>query len=287
MAIAHVRGVRINHEVLGTQGPWVALVTGGRRGYEEFVSLAGRIAREGYRVLLHDRRNTGASEVVIEGEDGEEQIWADDLVILLKQLGATSAWIGGGSSGARISMLTYMRHPEFVRGLLLMRVTGGDFAAGRLPEMYYAQFIRAAQTGGMAAVCATEQVRERIAANPSTGERLMAMDPARYIAVMSHWLEIFTSGPKAPVMGITEAELRAFRVPTIIIPGNDMTHASASSMAAQKLIPGAELFALPITDQDIPLIPFTQWAEHEPAIAGAYVDFMRRTELQTTSGETI
>lgn len=284
MAIADVRGVRINHEVVGTAGPWVALVTGGRRGYQEFVSLAKRIAGEGYRVLLHDRRNTGASEVVIEGQEGEEQIWADDLVTLLKQLGATSAWIGGGSSGARISMLTYMRHPEFVRGLLLMRVTGGDFAAGRLPEMYYAQFIRAAQSGGMAAVCATEQVRERIAANPSTGERLMAMDPAKYIAVMSHWLEIFTSGPKAPVMGITEAQLGAFKVPTIIVPGNDKTHASASSLAAQKLIPGCELFQLPITDQDIPLIPFTEWAEHVPAITQAYVDFMRRTEAKSRQG---
>lgn len=284
MAIANVRGVSINHEVVGTSGPWVALVTGGRRGYQEFVSLAKRIAGEGYRVLLHDRRNTGASEVVIEGEEGEEQIWADDLVILLKQLGATSAWIGGGSSGARISMLTYMRHPEFVRGLLLMRVTGGDFAAGRLPEMYYAQFIRAAKEGGMAAVCATEQVKERIAANPSTGLRLMAMDPAKYIAVMSHWLDIFTSGPKAPVMGITEAQLAAFKVPTIIIPGNDNTHASASSIAAQKLIPGCELFQLPITDQDIALIPFTEWGEHEPAITTAYVDFMRRTEAKAKQG---
>jgi pimeloyl-ACP methyl ester carboxylesterase len=278
MAIAKVRGVQINHEVVGESGPWVALVTGGRRGYQEFVSLARRIAQNGYRVLLHDRRNTGASEVVIEGEEGEEQIWADDLVDLLRQLGATSAWIGGGSSGARISMLVYMRHPQFVKGLLLMRVTGGDFAAGRLPEMYYEQFIRAARTGGMAAVCATEQVRERIAANPANGERLMNMSPEHYILVMSHWRDIFLSGPKAPVMGITDDQLRAFKVPTIIIPGNDKTHASASSLAAQKLIPGCELFELPITDQDIPLIPFTEWAQHEPAITAAYVDFMRRVE---------
>jgi hypothetical protein len=44
-------------------------------------------------------------------------------------------------------MLYNQRHPEKVKGLLLMRVTGGDFAAGRLPEMYYGQFIRAAQLG--------------------------------------------------------------------------------------------------------------------------------------------
>jgi hypothetical protein len=43
--------------------------------------------------------------------------------------------------------------------------------------MYYGQFIEAARQGGMAAVCATEQYQERIAANPANRERLMAMDP--------------------------------------------------------------------------------------------------------------
>ena len=44
----------------------------------------------------------------------------------------------------------------------------GAFAAGRLPENYYGMFIKAAKEGGMAAVCATEQYQERIAANPAT-----------------------------------------------------------------------------------------------------------------------
>ena len=56
-------------------------------------------------------------------------------------------------------------------------VTGGAFAAGRLPEMYYAQFIRAAREGGMAAVCNTEQYRERLAANPGNRDYLMSLDP--------------------------------------------------------------------------------------------------------------
>ena len=38
-------------------------------------------------------------------------------------------------------------YPQAVRGLLLLRVTGGPFAAGRLPEQYYGQFIRAAKAG--------------------------------------------------------------------------------------------------------------------------------------------
>jgi len=276
MASAQIRGVTINYEVIGESGPWLALITGGRRGYAEFLSLARQVAAQGYRVLLHDRRNTGASQILIAGSDGEEEIWADDLAALLDHLRATPAFVGGSSSGARTSMLVYLRHPEVVRALILMRITGGEFAAGRLPEMYYRQYIRAARAGGMAAVCDTEQYRDRLAANPANRAPLLAMDPAEYVRVMSHWLDIFLAGPTAPVMGVREADLRGFRVPVLVVPGNDKTHASVNGRAAARLIPGAELFELPIDDQDVDLIPFGDWAPHEPALARAFADFMRR-----------
>ena len=276
MAVAQIRGVEIHYEVLGEAGPWLALITGGRRSYAEFVPLAARIAAAGYRVVLHDRRNTGASQILIEGTQGEEEIWTDDVVALMAHLGADKAFYGGASSGARTCLLTCLRHPEAVRALLLMRVTGGAFAAGRLPEMYYAQFIRAAQQGGMAAVCATEQYRERIAARPANGEYLMALDPAQYIRVMTRWLEIFTSGLNLPVMGVSEAQLCAIAVPTLVVPGNDKTHASASGLTAASMISGSEVFRLPIEDQDVGLIPFGEWAPHEPALAAQFAAFMAR-----------
>ena len=274
MPIADIRGVKIHYQTFGDRGPWFAFVTGGRRGFTEFVPLAQKLAAEGCRVLLHDRRNTGASEVVIAGNEGEEEIWADDLVVLLGQLNALPAFIGGTSSGARMSMLVYLRHPALVRGLCLMRVTGGEFAAGRLPEMYYQQFIRAAQQGGMAGVCATEQYQERIKANPANRDYLMAMDPKRYIEVMTHWLSIFTSGPINPMMGVKESDLRAIKVPVMIIPGNDKTHASVNGRNTQAVIPGARLHELPITDQDVPLLMFSDWAEHEPEITRVLTGFM-------------
>jgi pimeloyl-ACP methyl ester carboxylesterase len=275
--ITNIRGVRIRYDVIGDSGPWVALVTGARRTYTEVESLARKLAAKGFRVLLHDRRNTGASDIVIEGEQGEEEIWADDLALLLQQLDAVPAFIGGTSSGARLSMLTYLRHPQIVRGLLLMRVTGGAFAAGRLPGMYYGQFIEAARQGGMAAVCATEQYQERIAANPANRERLMAMDPRKYIAVMQHWLDIFQRGPRAPVLGMSEEQLRSIRVPAIVVPGNDMTHASVNGLAAAELIPGSVLLRLPVEDQEVPLLPFAEWAAppREDMLAQGLADFMQ------------
>jgi pimeloyl-ACP methyl ester carboxylesterase len=276
MNYATVRGVRIHYRVFGDQGPWVALVTGGRRGFNEFIEFAQKIAAQGHQVLLHDRRNTGASDVLIAGDDGEEEIWADDLALLLDQLGVKQAYIGGTSSGARLSMLFYLRHPQRVKALLLMRITGGDFAAGRLPQNYYGQFIDAARQGGMKAVCATEQYQERIAANSANEARLMAMDPAEYIRVMSHWLDIFLRGPRKPVLGMTDEAMAGIQVPTIVVPGNDNTHASVNGIAAHQRIPGSELYQLPIQDEDVPLLPFSAWADVEAELADALCDFMRR-----------
>jgi pimeloyl-ACP methyl ester carboxylesterase len=77
MPEAIVRGIRINYEVIGTTGPFIALTPGSRRPYAELVGLSKAIAAEGYRVLLHDRRNCGASEVAFDGSGSEHEIWAD------------------------------------------------------------------------------------------------------------------------------------------------------------------------------------------------------------------
>ena len=279
MAIAKVRGLNINYEVIGDDGPWVVLITGGRRGYQEFLPLGRKIAANGFRVVLHDRRNTGASDILIDLVDGgevEEATWADDLFELLAQLDALPAFIGGSSSGARTSIMFGLRHREVARGLLLFRVTGGAFAANRLPENYYGQFISAAEEGGMAAVCATEQYQERIEANPANREKLMTMDPGHFIDVLSRWRDLFVAGADLPVMGVSEAELDGMDVPTIIIPGNDNTHSSESGRIAHRLIPGSELHELPVVDQDVALIPFEEWACHEDEITRVFVDFMRR-----------
>ncbi len=275
MPFALVRNVQIYYQIIGDQGPWFTLSTGGRRSHAEFIPLAKKIAEGGFRVLLHDRRNTGASEVSIAGQDGEEIIWADDLAELLRQLGIEKAFIGGASSGARLSILVNQRHPEIAEALVLLRLTGGETAANRLPKKYYQQFIDAAKLGGMQAVCETADYQERIAARPENLEVLMKMDPAEFIRVLENWLSIFVSGPKYPVMGVEESTLQAIKVPVLIIPGNDRTHARENAVAAAQIIPEVELFQLPIEDQDVDIISFTQWAPLEDAIATKVISFLK------------
>ena len=284
MPVAKVRGVNIFYQVIGDHGPWVALITGGRRGHDEFIPLAQKLSKGGYRVVLHDRRNTGRSDVLIEGDTAEEILWLDDLHELLKQLGGTPTVIGGSSAGARTAMRYYTRFPNDTRALLLMRVTGGAFAAGRLPENYYGAFIKEAQKGGMAAVCATEQYQERIAANPQTRDRLMAMDPKQYIAVMSNWMDQFIASTKTEVFGMTDADLAAIKVPTVVIPGNDQTHASVNGRIAAAKIPGAVLHQLPIKDQEVPLINYTEWAPYEDEIARTFLETMKKADTRIKTG---
>lgn len=281
MPVAEIRGVNIVYRIVGEHGPWLTLTQGGRRGHEEFISLAEKIAARGFRVLLHDRRNTGGSDIAIDDPlsdaASEEEIWADDLHELLIKLEAEPAFIGGSSSGARMSMLFALRHREATRGLLLLRVTGGDFAAGRLPEQYYGQFVETARSGGMAAICETEDYAQRIAANPKNRARLMAMDPGRYIAIMSRWLSLFERGASEEVMGMPPARLAELTLPVLIIPGNDKIHSLSSALAAHRMIEGSELHRLPIEDTDTDLIPFEDWAEHEEEIAEVFCQFMHRS----------
>jgi len=276
MPFARVRGVNINYEILGRRGPWMALSPGGRRALGEIKYLAEPLAEAGYRVLLHDRRNCGASDVVIDGSDSEYEIWADDLFELLTQLNALPAIVGGSSSGCRLALLFALRRPASVRALLLWRVTGGAFAAQRLAENYYGQYITAAREGGMAAVCETEHFRERIEANAANRETLMAMDPERFIAVMSHWREYFLRGADLPVIGASASDLQSITVPTCIIPGNDMTHGLQSGKTAHELIPNSELHHLFTEQLDVDLGPIEEWHAKAGMHADILLDFLRR-----------
>jgi pimeloyl-ACP methyl ester carboxylesterase len=278
MPIATVRGVHLHYEVLGGSGPLVALNPGGRRDISGVRPLGERLAARGYRVLLHDRRNCGLSDVVIDGQASEYQLWADDLHELLRQLDALPAIVGGSSSGCRTSLLLALRHPEAVRALLLWRVTGGQFAANRLAENYYGQYIMLAKEGGMQAVCQGEHWAERIAANPPVRDYLLGLDVGRFISVMDTWRQYFLRDADLPVIGATEDDLRSITVPVLVIPGNDWTHPRRVGENAARLIPNSELRILMPKDEEVDLSE--PWDNKADEMAAMFVDFLNRRVAQ-------
>src|SRR6185436_9532866 len=120
MPRAVVRGVGLNYDVVGDRGPWILLIQGGRQDMQLFQPLAEHLAAAGYRVLLHDRRNSGGSDVAFSGAGAEDEIFADDAYALCEQLNALPVIGCGGAGGSRHCILLALRHPGAVHRQLLL-----------------------------------------------------------------------------------------------------------------------------------------------------------------------
>ena len=276
MPVKHIRGVDIVYEVLGDSGPWVTVTPGGRRGLAGEYTLASLIAEAGYRVLVHDRRNMGASGIAFPG-DNESYEQAEDLLALLRVLGAGPTYIAGSSSGARMSLLLAHHHPEAVKALLLWRVTGGDYAAKRLAYNYYEQYLDAVANGGMEAVIATEHFSAMVKANPVNGETLRRMGVEAFTDAMRRWLAGFREDCDYPVAGLSPADMRKIILPAIIIPGNDRVHPPAPGQAAHRLLPNS-VYQEVLTRQVETDVDFEGWARATGTLAARFIDFLRGQE---------
>ncbi len=277
MPQARIRGVELVYEVLGTSGPWIAISPGGRRGLVSVKPLGLLIAEAGFRVLVHDRRNTGASGVNFEG-DGESREQAEDLLALMRHIGINEpAYICGCSSGARLTLTLAMHHPAAVKALLLWRVTGGDYAAKKLAHNYYHQFIAAAEAGGMEAVCATDHFGAMIKANPANRDALMAMGAERFVASMRRWLAGYQAGANHPISGIPPEAMRRMAMPAIVVPGNDFIHPRIPGQTAHRLLPNSRYAEIFSHDVEVD-VDFAAWDAKDPTLAAIFIDFLRDCE---------
>ncbi|AKI00721.1 putative hydrolase or acyltransferase of alpha/beta superfamily [Hoeflea sp. IMCC20628] len=275
-----VRGNEINYRIIGDAGPIVALMPGERRPHDELVNLAESIAKSGCRVLLHDRRNTGASEISIDGES-EHVVWAEDLLTLVHQLKEDSFYVGGSSSGARVAITLALRHPDSVRGLLLWRVTGGVHASDKLAKKYYGDPVEVAKNG-MAAVCSSPHFLEPISRREGNREKLMAMKPEDFIATMQRWQAEFVRAASLPVIGATEEQIRQLAVPACILAGNDKVHSPMTARRVTGLLPKAELHEdiVSYRADDALLEEWDrgEWRSVEPKMAKIFGAFVNRIE---------
>jgi pimeloyl-ACP methyl ester carboxylesterase len=166
--------------------------------------------------------------------------------------------------------------------LLLWRVTGGQEAVDRLAENYYGQFIKIAQAGGMQAVCESEHFAECIKVRPANRDRLLQTDVGQFIKVMTTWRERFLESATLPIVGASEAELRAIKAPACLIAGNDVIHTPATARKAASLIPNSELHEDVVEkrsdDNLLKEWDRKEWRDVEPRIAAIFAAFLKRAE---------
>ena len=115
MPHAELNGARIYYELHG-QGTPLVLSHGGWTDTSHWLPNVGPLSRR-WQVVLWDRRGCGRSSDP--GEPHSWQLWRDDLKALLDHLDIDSAYLGGCSYGALLSLEIALQWPDLVRALIL------------------------------------------------------------------------------------------------------------------------------------------------------------------------
>ncbi len=115
MPEAEVNGARIYYEVHGEGAPLV-LSHGGWTDTSHWLPNVGPLSKR-RQVVTWDRRGCGRSSDP--GGGHTWQTWRDDLRGLLEHLGIESAYVGGCSYGALLSLELALEWPQLVRALIL------------------------------------------------------------------------------------------------------------------------------------------------------------------------
>lgn len=229
-------GVRIRYTVQGS-GPPVVLIHGLAVSAElNWGRVRPELARE-FRVIALDLRGHGKSEKPHDPA-AYGLHFVRDVVNLLDHMEIERAHVVGYSMGGGIVLKLLTTHPERVRSA----VVGG---AGWGPPNAQRQEFRRRLAGVMDAVADTGGsvghpllaglgVPDTTAIGPEEWMALDANDPAALAAVLRG----------APGLAVSEEELKASAVPTLVVVGAlDRARPAAQALAAVK--PQAELRVLP------------------------------------------
>jgi len=248
-----IDGTMLSYDVVGESGPSWVITPGGRFGMDApgIRQLAEVLAAAGQRVLIWDRPNCGGSDVRFDGPS-ESEMQADALAGLLRELDLAPAVVMGGSGGARVSLITALRHPEVTDRLAMLWISGGVYGLLLLAVHYCGESLRTAWEGGMEAVVELPEWAEVLARNPRNRSRFLTLDPMAFVETMERWMLAYCPRPGVTVPGLDDDELDALEVPTLVFRSgtSDPHHTRATSEALHRLIRRSRLVEPPWGDRE-------------------------------------
>ena len=253
MAMIDVNGINIAYEIIGA-GKKTAIITPGGRFAKETPGvrqLAEELAKHDYKTVIWDRPNCGESDFWFKGET-ESVVNADTLVGLLKKLDMSPALVIGGSAGSRVSLIAAHRHPDAVRKLAVIWITGGWTGLAQLAVTYCGDALTAAKMGGMEAVAKNHWFAEGIKRNPGNRDRLLSQDVETFCDTMQRWAKSFFPEQGSPVPGLLPADFRAMKMPVLIFRSgqSDPHHPRYTTEEVHALIPGSKMVEPPWGDRE-------------------------------------
>jgi pimeloyl-ACP methyl ester carboxylesterase len=226
---------RLNYEVYGSGDRVLVWIHGILLDTNLSRGLARRLAAKGNRVVLLDLLGHGRSDKPREASAHRMDLYAEHVVCLLEELGVDQVVLGGVSLGTNVSLLTAVRAPGLVRGLVLeMPVLESAAPAAALTFVPLLLEVRYAAV----ALRLLSRVVSRL---PSSGIGPLdsvlgafASDPEEIAAVLHGVL----MGPMAPTL----EQRRAITAPTLVLGHRiDLVHSFVDAKRLALQLPNARL----------------------------------------------
>jgi len=258
MPVAVIDGLQVNYHVQGSGPHLLMLAPGGFNSTIERWTSGGvwkemdaiHTLSKTFTVIAYDRREAGLSGARVEKLTWglfARQGWA-----LLDHLGVQQSWIVGGCMGVSVAAAMAVQQPQRCLGLLMHWPVGGYqwMLKGR---GFYDRHIAFVRANGLAAAAARGPSGKNFWLDPEAGPWAAqnAADPAFTADYVKHdvagYIRICEQsrdalyGDTMP-SGATGEELMNIRLPALILPGADASHATSAAWAMKELMPNAEFW---------------------------------------------
>jgi pimeloyl-ACP methyl ester carboxylesterase len=269
---ASLDGIETRYEVLGDGPPLLMFSPGGFNAVVENWSELGVYKRLGllerlperYTCIIFDRRESGRS-----GGRVERIAWRDYVEqgrALLDHLDIDRAHAMGGCIGCSSATALAVSHPERVSSLVLYSPAGG--ARYRLGQ--HDRFVRHlayVEEEGLDAVVSLARSHDLgFSKDPRIGpwgpvvrtddafaDAYARLDAQAYKVTVTGMARLLFDRDSVP--GVEPEDLLDLPVPTLIVPGEDTSHAPSAAHFLRECLPEAELWNAPVAEQTAETAP--------------------------------
>jgi len=265
-AEAVIDGIATRYRVVGSGPPLLMFSPGGfsatmsgweSHGIYQRTEMLARL-RERFTCITFDKRESGES-----GGRVERVRWRDYAIQgigLLDHLGYQRAAVMGACVGCSIATVVATLVPERVAGAVLYSPAGGVRYRMKQHARFTAHLAYAAEYGLPAVATLAQATDANFSQDGRVGPwvSVLRRDPAfraRYADMDLEWYLTVVTGmatllfDRDTVPGAPPEDLLTLRVPTLVVPGDDDSHAPSAAHYLRECLPLAEMWDVPVAEQ--------------------------------------
>jgi len=266
MPTAVIDGISTRYDTLGSGPPLLMFSPGGFDGTIEKWSTAGVYARtqmmehlpKHFTCIVFDRREAGQSGGRIE-KVGWPQYVAQGKG-LLEHLKIKRAHFMGGCMGCCLVVAFAVAYPEMVQSMVLYWPVGG--AKYRMnSHQRFTLHLAYVQEHGLAAVVALAKSSGKsfgedprggpwaavIRRDAAFADAYVKQDIEKYKAILVAMSRALCDRDTAP--GAEPEDMMRLDIPALIVPGQDVSHATSAARYLQECLPRADYWDIPVAEQ--------------------------------------